>query len=1525
MREFRINTLKVTLLHNNKGLVQITLSRGVLLCLLLGGVQSVSAQSFVRPAPSANGAARALQVASDGDVYLGGLGRAWIARINPFTNVDRFRIHLGNDERDAVNALVLDHDGNAYAAGVIFVDGKERGFTAVLRPDGTTSGFNELPASAAAIALNENGVVYAGGNNFVTTGNGLTIAAPGTVRALAIGDAVYAGGRTEAGAGYLARLNEAGDRWDTVLSFGEKSEARAIAVGVDGSMYVAGVTRSLDFAVRNAFQSRLNGPQDAFLAKLLPDGRGIAWATYLGGSGLDSAAAIAVDLHGDVLIVGSTTSPDFPLAGQWNGVQDGFFARFDASGRLLESAYAGTSGTDGLAAVTVDRTGTIWTAGAVRSFREPASLISPKLGATASQIGLSTSPNPSVYGAPVTLSATVTPSAATGVVTFYDGAAVLGSSAISAGQAKLVTIVLPAGSRPLRAYYAGDATYNVSTSAAVAQTVTSNPGSGFASPVNYTAGNGPFSVVVADFNGDGKADMAAANYYSNDVSVFLGNGNGTFQAAQTFGTGTGAIAVAVGDFNGDGKADLAIANFIAGSVSVLLGNGDGTFRPATQYPAGSGANAISVADFNSDGKADLAIANFYDNTVSVLLGNGDGTFQTTLTTATGIFPAALAVGDFNGDGKTDLAVANSGADAGDTGSVSVLLGKGDGSFQATVNYTTGINPSAIAVADFNLDGRLDLAVANYGDGTVSILRGLFAGVFASAVTYTAGSGPYWLSVADFNGDARPDLAVVNYLDNTVSVLLASAGGTLQSAVNYSLGNAPTGLAAGDFNGDGRADLAASNSDGGTIGVLLAIGSQPSAIAVNSGSGQTARINTTFAAALQAKVTNSQGIGISGVTVMFTAPSQGASGTFAGGPSAAAITDASGVATAPAFTANLALGNYNVLATVSGLTGNASFAMTNSVGTPSAMTANAGTTPQSATILTTFANALAVTIRDAGNNPVSGVNITFTAAGSGPSGVFGNNTATFTVLTNASGVASAPFTANGLSGGPYAVSASATGLASVNFSLTNTAGPPSTVTANPGSTPQSAAINTAFANALAVTVKDAGNNPVAGITVTFSAPGSGVSATFLSSFSAVTNASGVASLNAVANNSGGTYQVTASVSGLSAPASFTLTNTLYMISGQVTVSGTGKSGVTVTLSGTQTSSTTTDNSGTYLFSALGSGGYTVTPTVSQYFFTPAGTVIGNLTSNVIANFSGSAKPGAGIPDKAGTTYSGYSVLDANGNFAWDGPSIDKLISWSTFQAGEKPIYGDWNGDGKIKVGVYNNGTWLLDYNGNGVWDGPTVDKAIFWSTGQSTDVPVMGDWNGDGRTKIGIYNNGTWILDYNGNGIWEGPGVDKTIYWSTGQSGEVPVVGDWNGDGKSKIGIYANGTWILEYNGNYAWDGTGIDKLIFFGGAGYRPMVGDWNGSGWSKIGAYHVNGTWAIDYNGNFVWDGTSIDKLTFFGGPDWLPLVGDWNGSGTTKIGAYTNGQWALDYNGNFGWDVPPDRLFSFGAPGQTPIVGKW
>src|SRR5204863_314996 len=137
---------------------------------------------------------------------------------------------------------------------------------------------------------------------------------------------------------------------------------------------------------------------------------------------------------------------------------------------------------------------------------------------------------------------------------------VLGASTISSGQATLITPLLPSGSRSLKAYYGGDATYGASTSAAIAQTVTAQPQSGFQTAVNYGVGSGPVSVAVGDFNADGKPDLAVAIYGSANVSVLLGNGDGTFQAAVDYGVGSFPRSVVAGDFNADGKADLAVAN-----------------------------------------------------------------------------------------------------------------------------------------------------------------------------------------------------------------------------------------------------------------------------------------------------------------------------------------------------------------------------------------------------------------------------------------------------------------------------------------------------------------------------------------------------------------------------------------------------------------------------------------------------------------------------------------------------------------------------------------------------------------------------------------------------------------------------------------------------------------------------------------------------------------------------------------------------------------------------------------------------
>jgi uncharacterized protein (UPF0548 family) len=368
---------------------------------------------------------------------------------------------------------------------------------------------------------------------------------------------------------------------------------------------------------------------------------------------------------------------------------------------------------------------------------------------------------------------------------------------------------------------------------------------------DYAVGTNPASVAVGDVNGDGRPDLAVANYGSNTVSVLLGNSDGTFQPALTFATaGFNPEFVAVGDVNGDGRPDLAVAHSGSnpGTVSVLLGNGDGTFQPARLFATGQGSLSVAMGDVNGDGRPDLAVANYYSNDVSVLLGNGDGTFQTAQSFATaGTNPVTVAMGDVNGDGRPDLAVTNSAntSSGAQPGNISVLLGNGNGTFQTARIINVGITPAFVAVGDFNGDGRPDLAVANFRSNTVSVLLGNGDGTFQAARNFAAGTGPLSFAVGDFNGDRVPDLAVANYDfniqgPNTVSVLLGNPDGTFQAAQAFGVGTNPDSVAVGDFNGDGRQDLAVANFNSNNVSVLINnTGLAPNTLTVNkagTGSG-----------------------------------------------------------------------------------------------------------------------------------------------------------------------------------------------------------------------------------------------------------------------------------------------------------------------------------------------------------------------------------------------------------------------------------------------------------------------------------------------------------------------------------------------------------------------------------------------------------------------------------------------------------------------------------------------------------------
>jgi len=256
---------------------------------------------------------------------------------------------------------------------------------------------------------------------------------------------------------------------------------------------------------------------------------------------------------------------------------------------------------------------------------------------------------------------------------------------------------------------------------------TATDGPLFAAPfLSFDTGSGtfPHSIAIGDLNGDGKPDLVAADDFISAVSVLLGNGDGTFGPNRYYETGHQPRSASIGDVNGDGKLDIVTASQGAEAVSVLLGNGDGTFGPKNDYAAGGSPQWVAIGDLNGDGKPDLATANgnTFPGTVSVLLGSGDGSFGPKSDFVTGYSAWFVAIGDLNADGKPDLATANYYVNT-----VSVLLGNGDGSFGPNSDYGTGDAPSCVAIGDLNGDGKPDLAVASYNSSAVSVLSGTGTG------------------------------------------------------------------------------------------------------------------------------------------------------------------------------------------------------------------------------------------------------------------------------------------------------------------------------------------------------------------------------------------------------------------------------------------------------------------------------------------------------------------------------------------------------------------------------------------------------------------------------------------------------------------------------------------------------------------------------------------------------------------------------------------------------------------------------
>jgi hypothetical protein len=672
----------------------------------------------------------------------------------------------------------------------------------------------------------------------------------------------------------------------------------------------------------------------------------------------------------------------------------------------------------------------------------------------------------------------------------------------------------------------------------------------------------------------------------------------------------------------------------------------------------------------------------------------------------------------------------------------------------TLTVLGGSNQSASVGSQFAQ--KLDVRVTANDPGVP-----VTSGVIAFAVSSASNGAAATLSAATVTLGGSSEASVIATANTTAGNYSVTASAAVSVPATFSLTNLPGAAAAS---------------------------------AASAGTPQSAPVGTAFAAALQATVTDAYGNAVPGVTVTFTAPATGASGSFAGGVTTA-TTDTHGVATAPAFTASVTAGSYTVTASTAGVSAPASFSLTNQPGAAAAIAASAGT-PQSATVGTAFGTALQATVTDAFGNAVPGVTVTFADVASGAGGSFAG--AVSTATTDAHGVATAPTFIANTTAGSYTVTASAGVFSSARFSLTNQPGTAAAIVASSG-TPQSAPVGTSFAAALQATVTDAFGNAVPGVTVTFTAPATGATGSFVLGLNrATTDTHGIATMLALtAGSTAGSYSVTASAAGVSVPATFSLTNQTGAAAILTATAGTPQSTTVGTAFAAALQATVTDAFGnavpgvtvTFATSSTGASGSfaggVTTATTDAHGVATAPAFTANATAGsytvqataaglTAANFAltNTALPALGATDIVSVQVDDGSVQR----------SMVRSLTVTFDRAGVVPaglFEVDRRGGGTVGLNVTAtvvNGVTVatLTFSGPGVVGGSLADgRYTLTAGGTAVTVPnffrLFGDINGDAkvdatdlkaflaayRSKKGYTANYNAYFDYNAHGLVDG--------------------------------------------------------------------------------------------------------------------------------------------------------------------------